>query len=65
MLIWEAGASALSLPELVPDFIALTSDEQTRAAAKTVAQVLWDDLAFERDFARDFDAPTVRAQIVE
>jgi TolB protein len=34
----------------VPDFIALTNDEQTRAAAKSLGQVLWDDLAFEREF---------------
>lgn len=32
----------------VPDFVALTPD--AAAVAKTVAQVLWDDLAFERDF---------------
>ncbi len=34
----------------VPDFIALSSDAETVAAAKTLAQVLWDDLAFEREF---------------
>ncbi|MBI4476857.1 MAG: PD40 domain-containing protein [Acidobacteria bacterium] len=34
----------------VPDFIALGTDEQTRGAAKSIAQVLWDDLAFEREF---------------
>lgn len=32
----------------VPDFIALTPD--AGGIAKTVAQVLWDDLAFEREF---------------
>jgi TolB protein len=34
----------------VPDFLALTSDAETVAAAKTVGQVLWDDLQFEREF---------------
>ena len=35
----------------VPDFIALSSDAETAAIAKTIAQVLYDDLAFEREFA--------------
>ena len=34
----------------VPDFIALTSDKETVEAAKLIAQVLWDDLTFEREF---------------
>lgn len=34
----------------VPDFIALTNDKETQDAAKLIAQVLWDDLAFEREF---------------
>src|ERR1700736_1673893 len=34
----------------VPDFIALSSDPETMAAAKTMAEVLWNDLAFEREF---------------
>ena len=34
----------------VPDFLALSDDPDTRAVAKTLAQVLWDDLAFEREF---------------
>ena len=34
----------------VPDFIALSNDADTQAAAKTLGQVLWDDLAFEREF---------------
>ena len=34
----------------VPDFIALTSDKETADAAKLIAEVLWDDLAFEREF---------------
>ena len=32
----------------VPDCLALTPDETTAEAARTIAQVLWDDLNFER-----------------
>ena len=35
----------------VPDFIALTTDSESVAMSKTIAQVLFDDLAFEREFA--------------
>ena len=34
----------------VPDFVALSSDPETQAAAKTIGAVLWDDLMFEREF---------------
>lgn len=34
----------------VPDFIALSKDAETVAIAKTIAQVLYDDLNFEREF---------------
>lgn len=34
----------------VPDFIALTPDPDTVAAAKMLGEVLWNDLAFEREF---------------
>ena len=34
----------------VPDFIALSNDKETVEAAKLMAQVLWDDLSFEREF---------------
>ena len=34
----------------VPDCLALTPGETTAAAARTIAQVLWDDLEFEREF---------------
>ena len=34
----------------VPAFIALTNDAETQAAAKTIGEVLWDDLEFEREF---------------
>jgi TolB protein len=34
----------------VPEFIALSNDPETMAAAKVMGQVLWDDLAFEKEF---------------
>ena len=34
----------------VPDCLTLTPDEATAEAARTIAQVLWDDLEFEREF---------------
>jgi TolB protein len=57
----EGGAQ----PRLaVPDFIALTPDAESVAIAKTIGQVLWDDLNFEREFAfipRDTYATIPRA----
>jgi TolB protein len=44
------GAPGLPPKYAVPDFIALTNDAETAAAAKTIGQVLWDDLNFEREF---------------
>jgi TolB protein len=44
----EAGAP----PRLaVPDFISITKDKETTDIAKTIGQVLWDDLNFEREFS--------------
>jgi TolB protein len=34
----------------VPDFIALSPEPETAAAAKLIGQVLWDDLDFEREY---------------
>src|SRR5258706_1216283 len=34
----------------IPDFVALTPDAETVAAAKLMAEVLFNDLAFEREF---------------
>jgi TolB-like protein len=34
----------------VPDFIALSPDAETAAIAKTIGQVLWDDLNYEHEF---------------
>jgi len=44
------GPPGLPPKYAVPDFIALTNDAETVAAAKTISQVLWDDLDFEREF---------------
>jgi TolB protein len=52
----------------VPDFIALSADGETAAIAKTITQVLWDDLNFEREFAfipRDTYASIPRATSFE
>jgi TolB protein len=48
-LIISADASAPPR-YAVPDFIALSSDAETAAVAKTIGQVLWEDLEFEREF---------------
>lgn len=44
------GPPGLPPKYAVPDFIALTSDAETVNAAKTIGQVLWEDLNFEREF---------------
>ena len=52
----------------MPDFIALSTDAETVAAAKTIAQVLWDDFNFEREFAlipRDVYATIPAAKSLE
>jgi TolB protein len=45
-----SGPPGLPPKYAVPDFIPLTNDPETVAAAKTIGQVLWDDLNFEREF---------------
>ena len=34
----------------VPDFIALSNDRETQEIARTIAEVLWNDLNYEREF---------------
>jgi TolB protein len=34
----------------VPDFLALSNDRETQEIARSIADVLWDDLNFEREF---------------
>src|SRR5947208_3039000 len=61
----ESGAA----PRLaVPEFIALTRDAETQAIARTITQTLFDDLAFEREFAlvpRDIYATIPAATTLE
>jgi TolB protein len=45
-----SGPGGLPPRIAVPDFIPLSTDAETVAAAKTIAQVLFDDLNFEREF---------------
>jgi TolB protein len=47
ILTGDAGAPA---HYAVPDFIPLTFDAETAAAGRTIAEVLWNDLAYEREF---------------
>jgi hypothetical protein len=44
------GAPGMPTKYAVPDFLALSADPETQAAAKVLGQVLWDDLNFEREF---------------
>ena len=48
-IIGEGGGAAPRLA--VPEFIALSTDAESVATARTISQVLWDDLNFEREFA--------------
>jgi TolB protein len=48
--IISSGDPGLPPKLAVPDFIALTPDAETQAAAKTVGEVLWNDIAFEKEF---------------
>ena len=45
-----SGESGARPRYAVPDFIARAADAETQAAAKLMGAVLWDDLAFEREF---------------
>jgi len=50
------GAPGLPPKLAVPEFIPIGNDPDTVAAAKTIGEVLWDDLNYEREFyliARD------------
>src|SRR5262247_1159034 len=50
VVVTISGAPGLPPKYAVPEFLALTNDAETVAAAKTISQVLWDDLEFEREF---------------
>jgi len=46
-----SGESSGTPPRIaVPDLLALSTDRETTEAARTIAQVLWDDLNYEREF---------------
>lgn len=45
-----AGAGGQPPRLAVPDFIPLSPDAETAAIARTIGQVLWDDLNYEREF---------------
>jgi TolB protein len=49
-MVIGSGTPGLPPKIAVPAFIALTSDAETQAAAKTIGDVLWDDLEFEKEF---------------
>lgn len=45
-----SGPPGLPPKIAVPDFLPLSNEPETAAAAKTIALVLWDDLNYEREF---------------
>jgi TolB protein len=45
-----SGDSGTAPRMAVPDFIALSADPATQEIARTIGQVLWDDLNYEREF---------------
>src|SRR5215204_4419590 len=47
VLTGEAGSQTRLA---VPDLLALSNDPETTEAARTIGQVLWDDLNYEREF---------------
>jgi TolB protein len=52
----------------LPQFLALSSDAETVAAAKTITDVLWDDLNYEHEYAfveRDVNATIPAARAVD
>src|SRR5215213_4017551 len=50
MVIRNSGDPTLPPKIAVPAFLALTNDAETQAAAKTISDVLWDDLEFEKEY---------------
>ena len=49
-MVIGSGTPGLPPKIAVPAFIALTNDAETQAAARTIGDVLWDDLEFEKEF---------------
>lgn len=50
VMVTISGESGAAPRFAVPDFIALSTDAETQALSRTLGQVLWDDLEFEREF---------------
>jgi TolB protein len=46
----SGGSPGLPPKLAIPPFIALGGDAEALAAAKTIGEVLWDDIAFEKEF---------------
>ena len=46
----QSATAAFRPSSRSPDFLALSTDAETRAARRRSAEVLWDDLKFEREF---------------
>src|SRR5690242_1962360 len=44
------GESGAQVRLAVPELLALSKDRETQEAAKVIAEVLWDDLNYEREF---------------
>lgn len=49
-LLLEGGDPQTPPRLAVPDFLALSNDPETQNAAKTISEVLWNDLNYEREF---------------
>jgi TolB protein len=49
VIIKDVGGAPTRLA--VPDFIAVSPDAETAAIARTIGQVLWNDINFEQEFA--------------
>lgn len=48
IILTGEGGSQIRLA--VPDLLALSNDRETQEAAKTISEVLWDDLNYEREY---------------
>jgi TolB protein len=49
-VVIKIGGDAQAPKLAVPEFIPLTKDAEVVSAAKTIGDVLWDDLAYEKEF---------------
>jgi TolB protein len=49
-IVIGSGDPTLPPKIAVPPFIALTNDSEIQTAARTIGEVLWDDLEFEKEF---------------